>query len=517
LLTGEEVATVSKQIEHLEMRGITKRFPGVLSNDNVSVSIKSGEVLALLGENGAGKTTLMNILYGLYQPEEGEIYINGEPVRIDSPRAAIDLGIGMVHQHFMLVPTLTVSENVALGLSSSKGLLLDLQSVSAKIRELAALYGLSVNPDAYVWQLSVGEQQRVEIVKALYRGANLLILDEPTAVLTPQEAEELVVLLRKMAEQGRAIIIISHKLSEVMAVSDNVTVLRDGKRVSNVKTSETCPDELARMMVGRDMKRFTREAKECFGDVTLAVKDLAVTSDKGTPALRGISLAVRAGEILGIAGVSGNGQKEFAEAISGLRTAGTGQIVLCGKNITNLPPRKIIDQGLGYIPEDRLHVGTIASFSIWENMILKDHHLPPYAKRCFLQSTAIQSRSAELVQQYGVKTPHLETATGRLSGGNIQRLILAREITRGPVVLVAAYPTRGLDIGATEYVHSMLLEARSQGMSVILISEDLEEIRKLSDRVAVFFDGRIMDILPVDEADERTLGLLMAGMQETAC
>ena len=502
---------MTEAIQTLKMQGITKRFPGVLSNDNVTIEIKAGEVLALLGENGAGKTTLMNVLYGLYQPEEGQILINGKPVSITSPRQAIDLGIGMVHQHFMLVPTLTVTENIALGLPSENALL-DLKTVAAKIKELAASYGLTVNPDAYVWQLSVGEQQRVEIIKALYRGAQLLILDEPTAVLTPQEAEELVELMKRMAKQGRAIIIISHKLNEVMAISDRVSVLRDGRLVATINTVDTNPKHLAMLMVGREMKVINREDQATAGPVVLSIQDLAVTGDKGTAALKEISLTVKAGEVLGIAGVSGNGQKELAEAVSGLRRVEKGVISLCGQTITNLSPREIIDAGLGYIPEDRLHVGTVGSFTIWENLILKDHHHQPYSKSSFLQNKAIRSRSAELVKDYGVKTPHLDTPTGKLSGGNIQRLILAREITRAPKVLVAAYPTRGLDIGATEYVHTMILKARSQGMGVILISEDLEEIRSLSDRVAVFYDGHIMKTMPVEEADEQSLGLLMAGM-----
>ena len=503
-------------IEGLEMRNITKRFPGVLSNDQVNMNIQAGEVLAILGENGAGKTTLMNTLYGLYSPDEGEILINGSPVSIDSPRKAIEVGIGMVHQHFMLVPTLTVSENVAVGLPSPKWPFLDLKGVASKIRGIAAEYGLTVNPDAYVWQLSVGEQQKVEILKALYRGADLLILDEPTAVLTPQEADELLKLLRKMVDQGRSVIIISHKLNEVMAVSDRVTVLRDGKLVTTVATKDTDPKSLARMMVGRDMKNVHRQGTACIGHTVLTVENLAVTSDKKVPALKGISLKVGAGEILGIAGVSGNGQREFAEAVSGLRKVDSGQVNLCTENITNLSPSEIIDQGLGYIPEDRIHVGTVASFAIWENLILKDHHLPPYSKGCFLCRQEIKSESEKLVQDYGVKTPTLNTPTSSLSGGNIQRLILAREITRSPKVLLAAYPTRGLDIGATEYVHSMLLKAREQGMGVVLISEDLEEILRLSDRIAVFFDGRIMKILSAEEANEHTLGFLMAGLEPEA-
>ena len=507
---------MSNKIDCLEMRDIVKRFPGVLSNDHVGIKIAAGEILALLGENGAGKTTLMNVLYGLYQPDEGSILINGEPVRIDSPRSAIDKGIGMVHQHFMLVPTLTVSENVALGMPSAKGAILDLEPVARKIVEIGSAYGVTVNPAAYVWQLSVGEQQRVEIIKALYRGADLLILDEPTAVLTPQEAQDLIVLLKNMARQGHSVIIISHKLHEVMEVSDRVVVLRDGKKVGEVQTRDTGPEELARMMVGRDSKMISREQREFQGECVLCAEDLCVTNNMGTPALRGISLGVRPGEILGIAGVSGNGQKEFAEAISGLRAVDSGKVLLAGEDITHASPKSIIDKGLGYVPEDRLHVGTIPSFSIWENLLLKDHADAPFANKGVLNSTRIQKHSEQLVQDYGIKTPDLITATGKLSGGNIQRLIMAREITRRPKVLIASYPTRGLDIGAAEYVHEMLLAASQAGMGIILISEELDEVQKLSDRVAVFFDGRIMDILPADAADEKTLGLLMAGLTPTA-
>lgn len=503
---------MSGKIQRLEMRDIVKRFPGVLSNDHVSIDIAAGEVLALLGENGAGKTTLMNVLYGLYQPDGGSIRINGSPVRIGSPRSAIDNGIGMVHQHFMLVPTLTVCENVALGMPSGRGALLDLAPVSRKIVEIGAAYGVSVNPDAYVWQLSVGEQQRVEIIKALYRGADLLILDEPTAVLTPQEAQELVRLLRAMAEQGRSVIIISHKLHEVMEVSDRVVVLRDGRKVGEVSTRGTSAEELARLMVGRDSRVITRERREFDEPSVLRVQDLRVGSDMGTPALRSISLDVRPGEILGIAGVSGNGQKEFAEAVSGLRPVESGKVLLAGEDITNLPPRTIIDKGLGYVPEDRLHVGTIPSFKVWENLLLKDHASAPFAGGRFLNRPVIRSHSEKLIGEYGIKTPDPETATGKLSGGNIQRLIMAREISRRPKVLVAAYPTRGLDIGAAEYVHEKLIEASRAGTGIVLISEELDEVQKLSDRVAVFFDGRIMDIVPAAEADEKTLGLLMAGL-----
>ena len=500
------------KIEHLEMRGITKRFPGVLSNNNVNLELRAGEVLAILGENGAGKTTLMNILYGLYQPDAGQILINGNPVRINSPREAIWHGIGMVHQHFMLVPTLTVSENVALGLPSPKGPIVDLKAVGKKIKEISETYGLALQPNAYVWQLSVGEQQRVEIVKALYRGANLLILDEPTSVLTPQESADLILLLKKMAGSGTPIILISHKLNEVMAVSDRVTVLRDGEVVATVQTAETSPDELAIKMVGRELTCCARGVGTSLGRTVLELKDVWAFGDKGPTGLAGVSLDVKAGEIVGIAGVSGNGQKELAEAISGLRKVVKGQIILNDKTITNMPPRRIIRQGLGYIPEDRIHVGTIPSFTIWENLILKDHHCPPYSRGIFLQYRRIKDLCASMVSKYGVKTPSLDTLTGRLSGGNIQRVVLAREITRSPVALVAASPTRGLDIAATEYIHGNLLEAREKGIGVLLISEDLEELLELCDRIAVMYGGRIMKVMPVEEADERTLGLLMAGV-----
>ncbi|HEY8875554.1 MAG TPA: ABC transporter ATP-binding protein [Desulfosporosinus sp.] len=501
-----------EKIEHLEMCGITKRFPGVLSNNKVNIHIKTGEVLAILGENGAGKTTLMNILYGLYQPESGKILLNGKHVSINSPREAIALGIGMVHQHFMLVPTLTVCENVILGLS--KSFLVDLKTAAHKIKEITDTYGLAINPEAFVWQLSVGEQQRVEIIKALYRGANLLILDEPTAVLTPQESNELIQLLRNMASQGNSIILISHKLHEVMALSDRVTVLRDGEVCADVLTRETTQEALAQLMVGRKMAPCKREGKFSPGQTVLELQDVFAHGDKGTEALAGVSLTIREGEILGIAGVSGNGQKELAEVIAGLRPLSQGKITLNGKESTKMSPARIIQQGLGYIPEDRLHVGSIPSFNIWENLILKDHNHPPFAKHTFLQKKAIMAHSASLVETYGVKTPNLETATGRLSGGNIQRVILAREITRSPVALVAAYPTRGLDIGATEYLHSKLLEARKNGIGVLLISEDLEELLSLCDNIAVLYEGSVMKVMPVEATNERILGLLMAGIAE---
>lgn len=501
------------RIERVEMRGIVKRFPGVLANDHVDIDIRAGEVLALLGENGAGKTTLMNILYGLYRPDAGDILVNGTRVHIASPREAIALGIGMVHQHFMLVPTLTVAENVVLGLPSRRGPLLDLADASRRITELAGQYGFAISPQARVWQLSVGEQQRVEIVKALFRGADLLILDEPTAVLTPQEASELIAVLRGMARAGRSVVFITHKLNEVMAVSDRVTVLRGGRVAGTLPTASTSPEELARLMVGRDIRPQRRMGPAMAGPPVLELEDVWALGDRGTDALRGLSLTVRAGEILGLAGVSGNGQRELAEVIAGLRPVTRGRIMLAGCDVTRLPPSRRVAQGLGYVPEDRLTVGTILSFSVAENLILKDHHRPPCSRGLFLQWQAIRRRAEELVRDYDVRTPTVDTPVEYLSGGNIQRLILAREVSGHPAVLLACYPTRGLDIAATEYVHRRLLEVRAAGSGVLLISEELDEIINLSDRVAVIYEGRIVEVVEAEKADTGRLGLLMAGAE----
>ncbi|RME48994.1 MAG: ABC transporter ATP-binding protein [Chloroflexi bacterium] len=499
------------RIDRAEMRGIVKRFPGVLANDHIDFDVHAGEVHALLGENGAGKSTLMKILYGLYQPDEGQILLNGEPVQLTSPADAIRLGIGMIHQHFMLVPSLTVAENVALGLPSSRGLLTDLDRVSLRIQELAGVYGLQVDPAAHVWQLSVGEQQRVEILKTLYRGASLLILDEPTAVLTPQEVDELFVTLRQMARDGHALIFITHKLREVFAISDRVTVLRDGRVVGRVATEETNRSELARMMVGREIIERWEKPPARPGPVILDVSNLHCESDKGTPALRGVSFQVRAGEILGIAGVSGNGQRELAEVIAGLREATAGHIRLAGQDLTNQPPDKIIAAGLAYIPEERLTMGVIQDFSVAENAILETHTSPDLTNGPFLNLEAIRRHTARLIRDYDVRTPGQETPAKNLSGGNIQKLILARELSREPRVLVAAQPTRGVDIGATEYIHRRLIEQRNQGTAILLISEDLDEIQSLSDRIAVMYEGEIVGEVPAEEADVEELGLMMAG------
>ena len=500
------------RIDQIELRGISKRFPGVLANDRVDFDVKSGEVHALLGENGAGKSTLMKILYGMYHPDEGEILLNGKPVTIQSPTDAINVGIGMIHQHFMLVPTLTVAENVALGLPSSRGPLTDLDRVSQRILDLAKIYGLKIDPDAYIWQLSVGQQQRVEIIKALYRGAALLILDEPTAVLTPQEVDELFVIMRQMVKDGHALIFISHKLHEVVEISNRVTVLRDGRKIGTRPTSEITKQTLANWMVGREVGFAPERGQVQRGECRLRLAGVSCGSDRGTPGLRGVGLEVYSGEILGIAGVSGNGQRELAEAVTGLRRITDGRVFLEGKEVTNNPPGEITDRMLAYIPEERMRDGMIKNFSVAENMILREHHKQPYSRSGFLNLREIAHHSDQLIGKFRVKTPSHDTLAKNLSGGNIQKVVLARELSRNPRVIVAAQPTRGLDIGATEYVRGQLLEQRRQGVAVMLISEDLDEILALSDRIAVIYEGQIMDILPREAASPEKLGLLMAGV-----
>ncbi len=499
----------------MRMVDIVKRFPGVLANDHVNFDLKAGEIHALLGENGAGKSTLMRQLYGLYKPDEGKIIINGEEKHFNSPTDAINAGIGMIHQHFMLVPSLTVLENVALGLKSGRGPVLDLDTVEKRIRILGEQYGLKVEPRAYVWQLAVGEQQRVEIVKALYRGAALLILDEPTAVLTPQEVDELFKTFEQMAKDGHAMIFISHKLHEVLAISQRITVLRDGRVVGTCATQGATKTELAQMMVGRPVILQYDRSPAHFGDVLLKVESLFVRGDRGEDALRGISFDLHAGEILGLAGVSGNGQRELAEALAGLRPVRTGQITLVGKDVTNASPARRIEAGQSYIPEERMREGAIKDFSVADNVILEDHNKKPYSSRTFLNTRAIQREASRLVQDYSVKTPGLDTPIKNLSGGNIQKLILARELSRKPKVLIAAQPTRGVDIGASEYIQKKLLEQRETGTATLLISEDLDEVRAISDRIAVIYEGQIVGIVDGRTATTEQLGLMMAGVHET--
>jgi simple sugar transport system ATP-binding protein len=498
------------RIDRLEMRGITKRFPGVLANDHVDFDVMSGEVHALLGENGAGKSTLMKILYGMYHSDEGEILLNGKPVSISSPIDAINLGIGMIHQHFMLVQTLTVAENVVLGLPSSRGPLTDLDRVSKRILELAAIYSLKIDPSAYIWQLSVGQQQRVEIIKALYRGAALLILDEPTAVLTPQEVDELFVIMNQMVKDGHALIFISHKLHEVVEISHRVTVLRDGRKIGTRLTSETTKQDLANWMVGREVGFAPDRGHVELGEVRLQLDHVSCGSDRGTPGLRDVCLEVHSGEIMGVAGVSGNGQRELAETITGLRKMTAGRVFLEGEDVTGLAPGELTDRMLSYIPEERMRDGMIKEFSVSENMILREHQKMPYSHSGFLNLRDIARHTDELISKFDVKTPSRDTLAKNLSGGNIQKVVLARELSRNPRTIVAAQPTRGLDIGATEYVRKQLLVERNKGAAILLISEDLDEILTISDRIAVIYEGQIMDIVSNETATPQKLGLLMA-------
>ncbi len=497
-------------LQQVEMREIVKRFPGVLANDHVTFDVRAGEIHALLGENGAGKSTLMRILYGLYQPDEGRILLNGQPVVFRSPADALARGIGMIHQHFQLVPPFTVAENIALGLRSTRGAVLDLDVVSARIRQLSEKYGLQVDPNAPVWQLAVGQQQRVEILKALYRDAALLILDEPTAVLTPQEVEELCETLRQLAHAGHALIFISHKLHEVMRLSDRVTVLQDGRVVGRVQTKETNEKELARMMVGREVVVAWDKTPVPPGDAVLNVDGLTIIGNKGNPALKNVSLQVKAGEIVGVAGVSGNGQRELAEAIVGLRRANQGTIWVLGREVTNRSPREVIQAGVAFIPEERMAMGVVRDFTVQENAILETHGDEPLAHGSFLDFKKVESHTAQLVREYDVKTPSLQTPIKNLSGGNIQKLILARELSRRPKLLIASQPTRGVDIGATEYIHKRLVEQRGQGTAILLISEDLDEILQLADRIIVMYEGQVVGNVPPTMPVEE-IGLLMAG------
>jgi len=504
-------STETPRINRIELCNITKRFPGVLANDSVCFDVNAGEVHALLGENGAGKSTLMRQLYGMYRPDQGEILIDGKPYVFSSPADAIQAGIGMIHQHFMLVPTLTVVENVALGLKSAREPMLDLGRVAQKIKELSQLYGLKVDPDAYVWQLSVGEQQRVEIIKALYRGASLIILDEPTAVLTPQEVNDLFATLKRMVAEGHALIFISHKLHEVMAISDRVTVLRDGRMIGTRPAKEMTRNDLVKMMVGREVKQLAPQPLKA-GQARLSIRGLQATGDRGTPVLRGIDLEIRAGEIVGLAGVSGNGQRELAECLAGLRKSSAGSVLLDGADISHLPLRKRVEAGLAYIPEERMRDGAIREFSVQENVFLHDHAEPRFTHGIFLDFGRMSAFARRLVEQFSVKTPSLDTPIKNLSGGNIQKLIMARELSRKPKVLIAAQPTRGVDIGATEYIHQQLLVQREAGTAVFLISEDLDEIRTLSDRIAVIYEGHIIGIVERDQASVEQIGLMMAGI-----
>jgi simple sugar transport system ATP-binding protein len=495
----------------LELRGITKRFPGVLANDHVNFDLRSGEVHALLGENGAGKSTLMNILYGLYTPDEGEVLLRGEQIVLGSTRVAIEQGIGMVHQHFMLIPVMTVAENIVLATEPRRaGVLLDYDSARKRVRELSERYGLIVDPDARVDRITVGQQQRVEILKALYRGAEILILDEPTAVLTPQEAKELFEILESLRSQGKSIIFISHKLNEVLEVADRITTLRRGRVVDTIPAAGATEESLARMMVGREVLLRVDKTPASPAGPLLQVEDLTVIDDRGLETVRGVSFEVRAGEILGLAGVDANGQSELIDAIAGLRPAQSGRIVVDGHDLTGAKAKETLDAGIGHIPEDRHRRGLVLPFTLTENLALHAYRQAPNSQRGFLNLRAMTERARRLLKEFDVRGGTPTTPAGALSGGNQQKVVLAREIDGDPRVLIAAQPTRGLDVGAIEFVHGRLIEQRDAGRAILLVSLELEEILSLSDRILVIYEGRIVGEFP-PTATEEELGFAMTG------
>lgn len=495
----------------LELKGIKKIFPGVIANDDVNFDLNKGEIHVLLGENGAGKTTLMNIVYGLYQQEAGDIFIKGQKVNIKNPKDAIKLGIGMVHQHFMLVHNFSVAQNMILGHETRKGLNLDIDKAVKDTKALSEQYGFNIDPNAIIEDMTVGQQQKVEILKALYRGAEILILDEPTAVLTPQEIEDLGVILRNLVKQGKSIILITHKLKEVMSLSDRVTIIRRGKVIDIVNTKDTNIDELAEMMVGRKVNLVVSKKEAKFGGATLKIENLNVLDHRGLPAVKNVNLEVRKGEILAIAGVDGNGQTELVEAIAGLRKSISGKIVLNNKDITGKSPKDAIEAGLGHIPEDRHKRGLVLKYSLAENSILGIHYKEPFAKGIIMNYSKVKDHARKLIANYDVRTPNEDVAASALSGGNQQKMIVAREIEKDPELIIAAQPTRGLDVGAIEYIHKRLVEERDNGRAVLLVSLELDEVLSLADRIAVIYDGEIVDILDAKEATEQKLGILMAG------
>ncbi len=497
----------------LELRGITKRFPGVLANDHIDLTLNKGEIHALLGENGAGKTTLMNILYGLYAQDEGEIIVRGNVINVESPKDAIESGIGMVHQHFMLVPVFTVTENVILGDESMQfGAFLDRKTAAAKIKEISQKYHLEVDPNAYVRDLPVGVQQRVEIIKLLYREADILILDEPTAVLTPQEVDELFTIMRSLVDQGKSIIFITHKLREVLEFADRITVIRGGKVVGSTIPQEADKNKLAAMMVGRaiDLKveKTTAEPQE----VVLDINNLVVLDEIDQVAVKNISFQVRAGEILGIAGVQGNGQTELVKAVTGLSHAVEGQITIIGQDITSAPPRKITELGVAHIPEDRQQDGLVLSASIADNLVLNTYYLEPFAQKVIIQEETVLENAVDIVKKFDVRTPSPITHVGSLSGGNQQKVIIGREFSRPIKFLVASQPTRGLDVGSIEYIHQRIVEKRDSGCAILLVSTELDEIMELSDRIAVMYRGQIIAVVNAADVTKEQVGLLMAGV-----
>ncbi|MGP4067985.1 ABC transporter ATP-binding protein [Halobacillus sp. B29] len=495
----------------IEMLNIRKEFPGIVANDNINLQVEKGEIHALLGENGAGKSTLMNVLFGLYQPEKGEIKVKGEKVKITDPNVANKLGIGMVHQHFMLVDTFTVTENIVLGSEPRKGGTVDIKKAEKEVKELSKRYGLNVDPGAKIRDISVGMQQRVEILKTLYRGAEILILDEPTAVLTPQEIKELIGIMHSLVKEGKSIILITHKLKEIMEVCDRCTVIRKGEGIGTVKVADTNPTELASLMVGREVNFSTEKTPANPKETFLSIKDLFVKDVRGVNMVKGLNLDVKAGEIVGIAGIDGNGQSELIEAIAGLRKSESGSIKLHEQVITNLSPRKVTQSGVSHIPQDRHKFGLVLDFPVGENMVLQSYYQQPFSKKGVMNFKNIYKKAQELIEEYDVRTPNAYTKARALSGGNQQKAIIGREVDRSPDLIIAAQPTRGLDVGAIEFIHKKLIEERDKGRAVLLLSFELEEIMNLSDRIAVMFDGKIISEVKPEDTNEQDLGLMMAG------
>ncbi|MHA2958846.1 ABC transporter ATP-binding protein [Priestia megaterium] len=495
----------------IEMLDIRKEFPGIVANDNITLQVKKGEIHALLGENGAGKSTLMNVLFGLYQPEKGQIRVNGQEVKITDPNVANDLGIGMVHQHFMLVQNFTVTENIILGNEPTRTGKINIKKAAQDIQELSNQYGLSVDPYAKIQDISVGMQQRVEILKTLYRGADILIFDEPTAALTPQEITELIQIMKKLIQEGKSIILITHKLKEIMSVCDRCTIIRKGVGVGTVNVKETNPDELAALMVGREVHFKTEKKTATPKEAVLTIKELVVEDSRGVEAVSSLNLSVRAGEIVGIAGVDGNGQTELIEAITGLRKIKSGSITLKNQELSTLSTRKITESGVGHIPQDRHKHGLVLDYTIGENIGLQTYYQKPMSKSGILNYKELYKKAKELIAEYDVRTPSEYTQARSLSGGNQQKAIIAREVDRSPELLIAAQPTRGLDVGAIEFIHKKLIEERDKGRAVLLVSLELDEVMNLSDRIAVIYEGEIVDIVDPKETNEQELGLLMAG------
>jgi ABC-type uncharacterized transport system ATPase subunit len=497
----------------LELRGITKRFPGVLANDRIDLTLHQGEVHALLGENGAGKSTLMNILYGLYQPDEGDIFVKGKKLVVNSPVDAIKAGVGMVHQHFMLIPVFTVTENVMLGDETVKvGGLLDRAETARRIREISDKYQLAVDPDAKVSTLPVGVQQRVEIIKLLYRNADILILDEPTAVLTPQEADELFKILKSLTSQGKSIIFISHKLREVLAIADRITAIRLGKVVGSTTPKQANEAKLASMMVGREVLLNVKKKEARPAGAILKVNDLVITDNRRHVTVRGVSFDVRAGEIFGVAGVQGNGQTELVEALTGLRQPVSGRIELLGEDVSKAGPRTITELGTAHIPEDRQREGLVLAFPVADNLVLNSYYQVPFAKGVVLKEKVILENAKKLINEFDVRTPSPMTTVGSLSGGNQQKVIVARELSRPIKMVIASQPTRGLDVGSIEYIHKQLIDRRDKGAAVLLVSSELDEIMQLADRIAVMYRGEVVAVLDAKKTNKNEVGLLMAGV-----